>query len=127
MACHRNKLRKNVWSSFIRCEVLDLSFTGLSSVRANQLLPYLAGMRHLTFLDLRGNRLDTSTVDFLDKLMRKRRRFRKLYWADMRNNSDIVYFPDSLLMSFRKRAPLHAMPIDMRSLAEGKARYYNLF
>ena len=107
--------------------MLDLSFTGLWSIRANQLLPYLAGMRHLTFLDLRGNRLDTSTVDLLDKLMRKRRRFRKLYWADMRNNFDIVYFPDSLLMSFRKRAPLHAMPIYMRSLADGKARYYNLF
>ena len=83
----------------------------------------LSGMKKLSFLNLKGNWLDTSTVDLLDKLMRKRKCFPSLHWVDMRNNYDIIYFLDSLLMLFRKRAPLHAIPIDMRSLAEGKARY----
>ena len=100
---------------------LDLSFTGLTTIRAKDLLLYLTHMENLTCLGLRGNRLDYSCVEFLDQLMQKPERFPKLFWVDMRNNVDIHTYPKSLLEAFKERLPQGCKNTDMRDLAEGKA------
>ena len=78
-------------------------------------------MENLTCLGLRGNRLDNSCVEFLDHLMTRPERLSKLYWVDMRNNMEIITYPQSLLDKFRNRLPQGSKNMDMRDLAEGKA------
>ena len=65
--------------------------------------------------------MDNSCIVLLDHLLKRPEIYPKLYWVDMRNNLDIVKYPQTLLDSFRNRLPPGTKHMDMRDLAEGRA------
>ncbi|KAM8961492.1 leucine-rich repeat-containing protein 75B [Pelodytes ibericus] len=82
---------------------VDLSFTELTDVTLELVLPALAGLTNLTHLALNGNRLTCSTLKELSEAMKDSTNFLSLGWVDLGNNVDICSMPQPLLLGLRRR------------------------
>ncbi|XP_030835009.1 uncharacterized protein LOC105437653 [Strongylocentrotus purpuratus] len=94
---------------------LNLSYTGLDKKSFLPLLPYIAELRSLQELDLRGNRLDTSILKYFYPYLGKfgdkfRSGFSSLRWVYFNHNVDINCLPIRFIMGVERRWP----PIEHR-------------
>ncbi|XP_031555411.1 leucine-rich repeat-containing protein 75B-like [Actinia tenebrosa] len=97
------KLIKAMISRNPKLRKITISFCGLTTNQAYQLLVLLSKEKHLYYIGFRGNELTNRFVNILQTLLEDSKNFPVLCWVELKNNNRINWLPEDLMILLRKR------------------------